>query len=987
MNENTGGGKRWSFNRRFLWRSILFAFIISGAVAATVWACGWDVGTEHSVRFNPYRMEKDFGRLPRLPRWQSAKVNRLFSWNEDVGWVDYEEGENKTKAIEELFNRAEMEAERKRDFIAARNDLQQFLQQSSPERISRYNDFQKQRNSAFDMLDALTALEQGSPVESVRAYLMARMSFGNANSDIEDDPHFQVATQDKNLKDNTAYLKAALTYFREDYAGAQKEFLHLCRQYPNSEKREAALLMAALCAMKQSQAYRDPTTGYPEMPQPYNQDEHWKKAYAGFQQLMRDYPQGRYFSEAQGRLAHLWLRVGDRVKALAEYFRMLGSPVEAARLEAVCSLRLIRAKAEEGEMLEVEKILESEPAAAQAYAYYEIYNYAAPDLDYFIDYRSKPEFKATEEETSRRIVAFATRLMKRYPNNATGGAFVLRVAEANLRLDNLADAAKLARRALTMKVTEAHRAEALWVAGVAEQGLKQYKSAREALTTLIQENPNNQYTEGARRNLARLEEDAGNLEAALEQYLALDYRYDTAYFVDVLMKPEQLKQFIDRHPNLKNRDELTYALAVRYLREFRWHEARQIYAGLRPLPREMDYPYLPRDGMDEAYREDRDLSPKERGIYEKSRGLRPQWIEMDLRTANELERLERDYSAAQGDEAKAEALYQLASYIYENSLLFYNALAWGGDRHYLLYDLYLRGAFRRGDESQVLFDYMQNHDMASRALGIYLDTVKKYPNTRAARDALYTAAVCHDRLAEYNNYWRDLYADGGHAGERLVTYRDVKRAYPDYRFPLGTFGWEPATRTVNGGAGWASLPKPKPKLTLSERAVRYGKASLKKVMKKTRKTVGFLVNLHLSALWMFAKFILDFFKCLWFGCAFVFLCMMVGWATEARKLLRDELSRCEDLTVSEAEKVQAQDCPHRLSLYFIKAYENGIIPHAFYKYLNQEAREEGFAYLKNLLYKIRQLTGYERGKSLLAFAAATHAFLAVLLYQVLTAFK
>jgi TolA-binding protein len=609
---------------------------------------------------------------------------------------------------------------------------------------------------------------------------------------------------------------------------------------------------------------------------PDNRDAFYLKARAGFQRVIREYRNGRFYYDAQGWLAHLALRTGDRVSAMAEYYRMLGSHNEAARMEAVCSLRLIRHQIEDGEMARVEKLLENEPMAALAYAYYEIYNYAAPDLDYFCDYRGKPEFKEKENEVFRRIVAFATRQANRYESNAFGGAFVLRVAEANLRLDNFTDVARLARRALVMQVSGAIRSEALWVARVAEHHLKQFKTAREALTSLIKENPNNRYTEGARRNLAMLEEDAGNLDAALEQYLALDYRHDVAYFIDVLMTPEALKQFIDAHTDFRQRDELLYALGVRYLREFRWNKARQVYAQIRPTPREIDYPYFPRNGMDEAYREDAHTNAKVEELDPKNRGVRPQWVEMDLRTANELERLERDYNAAQDDEAKAEALYQLASYIYQGSLLFYNPLAWSGERHYLLYDYYNRGAFRGGTESQQLFDYMQQHDMASRALGIYLDVVKKYPNTRSARDALYTAAVCHERLGDYNNYWRDIYANGGRAGERLVTYKEVKRAFPDYRFPLGTFGWEPATRTVNGGPGWAELPKPKPKPTVKERVLSRSKIILKKLAKKARKSVRFWVSLHVQALQIGFKITLGLLKCLWFGCAFVFSCLMVG---------------------------------------------------------------------------------------------------------------
>jgi hypothetical protein len=106
---------------------------------------------------------------------------------------------------------------------------------------------------------------------------------------------------------------------------------------------------------------------------------------------------------------------------------------------------------------------------------------------------------------------------------------------------------------------------------------------------------------------------------------------------------------------------------------------------------------------------------------------------------------------------------------------------------------------------------MQEHDTIARALNFYLEVVNRYPHTRAARDAFYTAAVCHERLSGYNPYWRDIYSAGLHAGERMVTYADVRAAYPNYQLPRGTYGWQPSTRTVNDGPGWAAAPKPPPR--------------------------------------------------------------------------------------------------------------------------------------------------------------------------------
>jgi hypothetical protein len=203
--------------------------------------------------------------------------------------------------------------------------------------------------------------------------------------------------------------------------------------------------------------------------------------------------------------------------------------------------------------------------------------------------------------------------------------------------------------------------------------------------------------------------------------------------------------------------------------------------------------------------------------------ITPRLILRDLQTANDLEALEQSVTRAAGDEATAEAMYQLASYQFEGStLLFYNPVAWqaavGQPRYWNLSQLAAAGNYRTVDESRLLFDYMQQHETPARALRIYLDIVKLFPRTRAARDALYTAAVCHERLSGYNPYWRDIYENRMHAGDRMVTYADVKATYPNYQLPRGTLDWQPSTRTVNNGPGFEAPPKPPVRLTRRERA-------------------------------------------------------------------------------------------------------------------------------------------------------------------------
>lgn len=98
--------------------------------------------------------------------------------------------------------------------------------------------------------------------------------------------------------------------------------------------------------------------------------------------------------------------------------------------------------------------------------------------------------------------------------------------------------------------------------------------------------------------------------------------------------------------------------------------------------------------------------------------------------------------------------------------------------------------------------------------------VDRFPETKAAKDALYSAAVAHERLSDLNPYSRAVYETGLFAGQRRVSYDDVRRKYPNYQLPKATYGWEPSTRTVNGGLGWAAKPKPLPKLTTEQRVVK-----------------------------------------------------------------------------------------------------------------------------------------------------------------------
>ncbi|HKP72305.1 MAG TPA: outer membrane protein assembly factor BamD, partial [Pyrinomonadaceae bacterium] len=681
-----------------------------------------------------------------------------------------------------LWTKATTGGAAREELESARRDLRAYLKQTELERddwpTAGELTTRQKRNTASDMLDALAALEHGSSPEHVHTYLAARRAYDGWLASLQaTTPHsypppapeeqlknrakleadreasvvalarsLDAVPRDKNLDDNVAYLRAAVHYTKADYEEAAASFKSLAARYPSTEKREAALFMNALAELKQSGSYKsDDATAVSSEPCADCRDEAWKAARAGFSRIVNENPRGRFAAEARGWLAFTSLRVGDVAGGLAEYYRILSDETNRqGRAEALNSLAMVRPHADDDALARLEDELADEPVPALTYAYHNIYNYAVDFNIYSYPFvgdsnngdsetyeygseaarraenKNKQEVAEAQRKEFRRVAEFATRMLRRYPHAATGADFTLRAAAADLELGDNRAAYEFARRALARGVAGERREDALWIKGVAEYRLREYDAARRTLTNLVGENLQGRLTRDARVLLALVAEDAGDFGGALEQYLLLDYKEDAAYFIDVLMSPEQLAAFIASHPHAAQLDELNYALGVRYLRAGRYAEARAAYARV----------HTSREGGDNTnadYSSDCDkyalresyqspcISPKA-DDYGAAGSVHERWLLRDLKTAETLEWYERSVETAEGDEAKAETLYQMASYLYENDLLFYNPAAWDGSRHYYLYDLERLHNYRQPNEAQLVWDYSQSHDMAARAL-------------------------------------------------------------------------------------------------------------------------------------------------------------------------------------------------------------------------------------------------------------------------------
>lgn len=864
-----------------------------------------------------------------------------------------------------------------------------------------------------------TSWKKPTPEQLERAALRKQQRAAGVQWGEEVEARLKTIESDPNLADNAAYLRAAGIYKAGQPGDALEAFESVASRHRGGEKREAALYMAGRVALERSAAYAgdgETATSTEACAGDGCRDEFWSRSRKNFERLLADYPRGRYARDARGWLAYLDLRVGDRAGALAEYYRLLGDATDAPGRElAVRSLRLVRGSADDSDMDAVERELEDEPRAALAYAYHNVYSYAQ---SYYLKvpgvagenpydgggdtYKESALWREREDAMLRaraergelkRAADFASRMMRRQAGAGFGGAFLVRLAEAQSELGEDRSALEAARRALASKLEAGERAQALWVQGSSEFRLKDYGSARRTLGRLLAESPGGDFARRARVLLAMAAEDAGDLGGALEQYLALGYDPDVAYFVDVLMTAEQLSAFVAGHDSSPRRDELLYSLGLRFMRAGRYAEARAAFSRVRTTAdgfylssagQGNYYSYLsesadPSDGGDRSpsnpklnfrhtfwdyggegsdYLTRTDatedpLAPRDTRVY-------ADWLARDTQTLEDLERLQGDVDRARGDEAKAEAMYQLASYFYEGQFLFYNPAMWRGMRAEMIRSLG-ESDYRAPAEAQAVWRYEQEHEGPSRAVALYLEVARLYPRTRAARDSLYTAVLCHDRLEEFNGYWRDLYAAGIHAGARVVKLSDLRREYPDYRLPA-TGRWKPSTRTVNGGPAWPAPPKPR-QLTGVERA----RVNIKRAELRVSKAWGLFGEVYGGRVRAWTVKGLR-----WTLVALValFVLLVFRRTRRARHFLYKELAR----RIRRGPAVRAARAPYAPASSYA-----AHLPYSFGTRLRAAAYDTAHGLLRLAL--------HERGRAALALNLFTHGLLTLLLWSLLWAMK
>lgn len=518
---------------------------------------------------------------------------------------------------------------------------------------------------------------------------------------------------------------------------AARKFIALAERYPDSKKAPAALIMAARMLT------RDGRPGYP------TEDLHL--ADSALRKLLSRYPDSRFTWHARGglgRIEFLQKRYDAAIRHYRRQLRERETPTALASLEmcekrrgnrpgrAEVLLRLIRRgdltapgrapfvfeAFTDRDSREFRRRLLRDPGLADTYIEYRInYTRAGKDLLPWSDV------------------------------NGLSGRSYAQLAGVALKLRDGSRTRSLAQRALGMRDAEDSHALATFILASLARRAGDLDGARRKYASILRRWPKSYLTGGARENLVLLEERLGNLAEALDHVSVLGMPQDFAYLADVRMTSAQLANYIRTRPQHPRRNDLTYTLGIRYLREANWTGAEGAFAML-------------------SARERRNRASQAVWNSEGEVGQDPAATMKALRT------LHRAVDRAGNRQAKAKALYALGGYDYRHRhLLLYCAPVWQGWRS-VGFGFSWNDSVARPEDDRALERHHEAHEALAQALRHFRRIVRDYPETPEAPKAAYWGACSAERLADFSPYWRWRERKRGLMGEAVRLMRFAQRA-------------------------------------------------------------------------------------------------------------------------------------------------------------------------------------------------------------------
>lgn len=538
------------------------------------------------------------------------------------------------------------------------------------------------------------------------------------------------------IQPHAAFLLGALHYGMGNYPQAIAQFASTAKQFPLSPRAQASLYMQASTLLR-SPSKADPDKGW-DFPLPH--DGNAKKALAVLTDLEKRFPNTRFKFQIKGWRARASLVLGDIDKAILGYLEqwpMANSEAEKTRV--ISSLRHTMERLTMNPARKLREALAQRIDLIPAYLDYRLF-YTSPSSEDFAE-----------------IHTFGKAAIAKGEGKEIGGKILARMGEVAYLQGNDADAVAFCKQAINNK---GGADLANYVLGSAAMRQKDWLVAKANYKAVL--GYSSYLRPAARENLAYCLEQLEDYTGALEQYLKLGYYADIAYLLDVRMPLEPLAKAADDPRFAAYKNKLTFALGMRLLRKRLYDKASGLFAKL-PEAAIVSLGSLkePRtwawgDVGDEMY------DPRT--------------------TCDEMAKIQAKLEAATTDDARAEAQYDLASYMYERrNLLFYNGDLWMGGRNLSLGFFWDDRRATEHDRLEVAQHHFE-HEVCFQAYTMLKNVVEKYPNAPVAAKCAYRAACASRRLADFNPWWRDDERSKHHWDEAIRLMKLIPEKYSTYEY-------------------------------------------------------------------------------------------------------------------------------------------------------------------------------------------------------------
>ncbi|HRK21841.1 MAG TPA: hypothetical protein PLX06_08535, partial [Fimbriimonadaceae bacterium] len=367
--------------------------------------------------------------------------------------------------------------------------------------------------------------------------------------------------------------------------GDPRLFERLAREYPDSPRAEAALIMIPRRLLSEPVNEKTPDL-----------KSRAGRSFVALQTLSKRFPKSRFRYDAEGWRGRIDLLMGRPKDALRHFDVQDKLANDLGQRIRVADSRLIVYRALNDRPRYALSLIHrfqlggiDYRLASRRFFFNEVAGFSSEQSKQFLNliladseaFPSYFDLRLDTSELSKSQVAelarVAARWSNRHPNHPRSSRVLARVAEVHYLQNGLPEARAAAETVLKRETrSDEGLALAHYILGSIDRRRNRLSSSQRHYETIVNRYAKTYLGPGAREALAVVHERRGNLGGALDQYFALGYKYDVAYMLDARMTTRQIADYLAHRPRHHRRELIAYSLGVRYVREGNYPAARSV---------------------------------------------------------------------------------------------------------------------------------------------------------------------------------------------------------------------------------------------------------------------------------------------------------------------------------------------------------------------------------------------------------------------------